>query len=67
MSKYTTPAARIAELVAKYGSYEKASEAIGMTKSYLWEIGSGTRDIGTLSVDTIRRLGLQCGPAFKKA
>ena len=43
MSKYTTPAERIAELVAEHGSYRAAAEAIGVDYAYLHRVASGAQ------------------------
>lgn len=67
MSKYTTPAERIAELVALHGSYRAAAKATGVSLGHLWEIGSGRQPVETVKVGTIQKLGLVCGPTFKRA
>lgn len=56
MSKYTTPAARIAELVAKYGSYRDAAEAIGYSHPYLFRVANGQKEAGD---GLLAKLGLE--------
>lgn len=46
MSKYVTPAERIAELVAEHGSYRAAAEAIGYSHPYLFRVASGQKEAG---------------------
>lgn len=41
MTKYITPAERVAELVAKYGSYRAAGDATGIAFSHLCAIANG--------------------------
>lgn len=65
MSKYTTPAARIAELVAKYGSYRKVAKATGVSATHLRQVSSGERhmrpemaqSIGLIAETKYRRWG----------
>lgn len=64
---YVTPAARIAELVREHGSLRKAADATGVSLGHLCEIGTGRQDSDRLTVSTIRKLGLECGPKFKRA
>ncbi len=64
--QYVTPVERIAELVAEHGSLRKAAAATGVSLGHLWEIGSGRQPIETIKIGTILRLGLACGPTFKR-
>lgn len=56
MSKYTTPAARIAEIVAEYGSYRAAAEAIGYSHPYLFRVANGQKEAGD---GLLAKLGLE--------
>ncbi len=56
MSKYTTPAERIAELVAKHGSYRAAAKAIGISSPYLHRVASGNKEAGD---GLLKKLGLE--------
>lgn len=56
MSKYTTPAERIAELVAEHGSYRKAAKAIGISSPYLHRVASGNKEAGD---GLLKKLGLE--------
>lgn len=66
-TKFTTPSERITELVEEYGSLRKAADATGVSLGHLCEIGTGRQDSDRLTVNTIRKLGLECGPKFKRA
>lgn len=39
--QYVTPAQRVAELVAQYGSYRKAAKAIEVDYAYLYKVAGG--------------------------
>ena len=56
MSKYTTPAERIAELVAEHGSYRAAAKAIGISSPYLHRVASGNKEAGD---GLLKKLGLE--------
>lgn len=56
MSKYTTPADRIAALVREHGSYRAAAEAIGFTHSYLYRVEHGQKEAGE---GLLEKLGLE--------
>lgn len=55
-AKYTTPAARIAELVAEYGSYREAAKAVGVSHPYLYRVAHGTAAAGD---GLLAKLGLK--------
>jgi len=54
--KYTTPAARIAELVAEHGSYRNAAKAIKVSHPYLFRVADGTASAGA---GLLAKLGLR--------
>ena len=56
MSKYTTPAERIAELVYEHGSYRAAASALGVGHVYLYRVARGQRSI---SPKILLALGLE--------
>ena len=53
--KYTTPAARIEQLVRKFGSRRKAAKAIGVSETHLRGVAHGDRHI---SPELVQKLGL---------
>ena len=57
MSKYTTPAERIAELVREHGSYRAASKATGVGIGQLHFIRNSDRT--NVTEDTAIKLGLE--------
>ncbi len=67
LPQYVTPAERIAELVAEHGSLRKAAAATGVSLGHLCDIGTGRQAMEGLTVATLRKIGLVCGPAFKRA
>ena len=62
MSKFTTPAERIAELVRKHGSYRKAAKSLGVSKSSLQKAATSDMEhhsafltaIGLIAEKTVR-------------
>jgi len=63
MSKYTTPAARVAELVAKHGSYRKAAKALNTLPGSLHHIATGLK---LPRRDLLERIGLDPDSAIYK-
>jgi transcriptional regulator with XRE-family HTH domain len=51
MSKYTTPAERIAELVREHGSQRKAAKALGLSQTYFNMIARGEKEPGPAFLD----------------
>lgn len=56
MTKPTTPAARIAELLEIHGTYRAAGKAIGVSHSYLYRVHSGEKEAGD---GLLAKLGLR--------
>lgn len=54
--KYTTPAERIAELVAEHGSYRRAAEALEIGHVYLYRVACGQRSV---SPKLLEKIGLE--------
>lgn len=55
MARRITVQERVAELVREHGSYQLAGNVVGMTRTRLWEIATGRRGAGSVS---LRALGL---------